>query len=66
MGEGSFWWGEAVMLFYWLCFATILVVIAHLIWPRGTDLALRSRLGRIRSGLSAPALGIAGGCRRSR
>ena len=42
--QASFWWGEAVMLFYWLCFATILVVIAHLIWPRGTDLALRSRL----------------------
>jgi ABC-2 type transport system permease protein len=60
VGEGSFWWGEAVMLFYWLCFATILIVIAHLIWPRGTDLALRSRLGRIRSGLSAPVLGIAG------
>jgi ABC-2 type transport system permease protein len=59
VGEGSFWWGEAVMLFYWLCFATILVVIAHLIWPRGTDLALRSRLGRIRSGLSAPVIGIA-------
>ena len=49
VGEGHFWWGEAVMLFYWLCFATILVVVAHLIWPRGTDLALRSRLSRIRS-----------------
>ena len=47
VGAGSFWWGEAVMLFYWLCFAIILVVIAHLLWPRGTDLALRSRLGRM-------------------
>jgi hypothetical protein len=60
MGAGTFWWGEAVMLFYWLCFAAILVVIAHLIWPRGTDLALRSRLGRIRSGLSSPVIAIAG------
>jgi ABC-2 type transport system permease protein len=60
VGEGSFWWGEAVMLFYWLCFATILVVIAHLLWPRGTDLAVRSRFRRIRAGLSAPVLGIAG------
>ncbi len=58
MGAGNFWKGEAVLLFYWLCFAAILVVIAHLIWPRGTDLALRSRLGRLRTGLSAPVIAI--------
>ena len=40
----AFWKGAAVFQFYWLCFAVILAVIAHLLWPRGTDLALRSRL----------------------
>jgi ABC-type transport system involved in multi-copper enzyme maturation permease subunit len=60
VGAGSFWRGAAVLQFYWLCFALILVAAAHLLWPRGTDLALRSRVRRLRSALSAPVLGIAG------
>ena len=44
VGAGSFWMGPAVLQFYWLCFAVILAVIAHLLWPRGTDLAVRVRL----------------------
>ena len=43
VGAGSFWKGEALR-FYWLCFAVILAVLAHLLWPRGTDLGLGVRL----------------------
>jgi ABC-2 type transport system permease protein len=60
VGAGSFWKGAAVLQFYWLCFAFILAVIAHLLWPRGTDLALRSRIRRMPRLVSAPALAIAG------
>ncbi|MFL6848000.1 MAG: ABC transporter permease subunit [Sphingomicrobium sp.] len=59
-GRGSFWFGAAVMQFYWLCFAVVLVVIAHLLWPRGTDLSLKVRGRRMRRYASATSLGIAG------
>jgi aminopeptidase N len=58
VGAGSFWKGAAVFQFYWLCFAVILTVIAHLLWPRGTDLALRSRFSRIGQRLSVPAIAL--------
>ncbi|MGE5564126.1 MAG: M1 family aminopeptidase [Bacillota bacterium] len=58
VGAGSFWKGAAVFQFYWFCFAVILVVVAHLLWPRGTDLSLRSRLRRVPHLVSAPALAI--------
>jgi ABC-type transport system involved in multi-copper enzyme maturation permease subunit len=60
VGSGSFWLGAAVFRFYWTCFAIILAVLAHLLWPRGTDLALRSRLRRLPRLAGAPALSIAG------
>ena len=47
VGAGSFWIGEATMQFYWLCFGLILAVIAHLLWPRGTDLGLGGRIKRM-------------------
>jgi aminopeptidase N len=58
VGQGSFWKGSAVFQFYWLCSAIILAVLAHLLWPRGTDLALRSRLKRLSQNASVPALAI--------
>jgi ABC-2 type transport system permease protein len=58
-GAGSFWKGAAVLQFYWFCFAVILTVAAHLLWPRGTDLGLRVRLRRARSYATAPAIAIA-------
>ncbi|MEA3080201.1 MAG: hypothetical protein QOF05_1609, partial [Sphingomonadales bacterium] len=58
VGAGSFWKGAALLQFYWLCFAAILAVAAHLLWPRGTDLALRSRFSHVRQRLTAPALAI--------
>jgi len=60
VGVGSFWKGTAVFQFYWLCFAVILAVLAHLLWPRGTDLSLRSRIKRVPQTASAAALAIIG------
>jgi ABC-2 type transport system permease protein len=60
VGSGTFWKGAAVFRLYWTCFAIILAVLAHLLWPRGTDLALRSRARRLPRLASAPALAIGG------
>jgi ABC-type transport system involved in multi-copper enzyme maturation permease subunit len=60
VGSGPFWFGAAVFRLYWTCFAIILAVLAHLLWPRGTDLALRSRLRRLPRFASAPVLAIGG------
>ena len=54
-GVGSFWKGAALFQLYWLLGALILAVIAHLLWPRGTDLGLRVRARRAaRRGFGAP------------
>jgi ABC-type transport system involved in multi-copper enzyme maturation permease subunit len=60
VGVGSFWKGAAVLQFYWLCFAVILAVTAHLLWPRGTDLGLGVRIRRMRAHATAMPLAIAG------
>ena len=60
VGAGSFWKGAVVLQFYWACFAVILAVIAHLLWPRGTDLGLGIRFRRMRRHASAAPLAIAG------
>jgi ABC-type transport system involved in multi-copper enzyme maturation permease subunit len=60
VGQGSFWWGAFVFRFYWAAFAVILAVIAHLLWPRGTDLGLRTRLKRLRHPGSPLPYAIAG------
>jgi len=52
--------GAAVLQFYWLCFALILAVLAHMLWPRGADLAVRNRLRRLPRMASAPLLAIIG------
>lgn len=46
-GTGGFWWGALVFQLYWLLFAIILVALAHILWPRGTDVGLRVRLRRL-------------------
>jgi len=58
VGAGSFWKGQAVFLVYWLCFALILCVIAHLLWPRGTDLSLRSRFSKVSQRVTFPAIAL--------
>ncbi len=62
VGAGSFWKGAAIFQFYWLCFAIILAVLAHMLWPRGTDLSVRSRLKRAPRLASIPLLAIIGIC----
>jgi ABC-2 type transport system permease protein len=59
-GSGGFAYGAWVMRGYWLAFGTILLVIAHLVWPRGTDTRWRSRLKRIRPGLKGAPLALVG------
>jgi len=60
VGAGSFWIGKAVFQFYWLCFGVILAVIAHLLWPRGTDLGLRVRIKKMRRYATAGPIALAG------
>ena len=60
VGAGSFWKGAAIFQFYWLCFAIILAAVAHMLWPRGTDLSVRSRLKRLPHMATLPVLAIIG------
>lgn len=52
------YWGR----FYWGCFAVILMVVAHIIWPRGSEVQLKPRLKRLRTQFGVrPALVAATG-----
>ncbi|HEX6161042.1 MAG TPA: ABC transporter permease, partial [Thermoanaerobaculia bacterium] len=51
-GAGSFWKGAWTLRLYWGAFALLLLVGAHLLWRRGTELRLKARLARARRGLS--------------
>jgi ABC-2 type transport system permease protein len=57
-GAGGFWIGAAWGRFYWFCFAMILMVAAHLLWPRGTDIALRPRFARIPQRLTVGSVSL--------
>ncbi len=58
-GEGSFWKGSATLQLYWGLFAALLAIAAHLLWPRGTDLAVGVRVRRIRRQLSPVPMALA-------
>ncbi|QJR09071.1 hypothetical protein DSM104443_00107 [Usitatibacter rugosus] len=45
-GLGRFWVGAAWFQFYWMAFALVLVVFAHLLWRRGTETRLKPRATR--------------------
>jgi hypothetical protein len=45
-GAGSFWIGAWAFRLYWAAFALILLVVAHLLWRRGTETRLKPRLER--------------------
>ncbi len=60
IGQGSFWKGTLTLQVYWLLFAVILTAIAHLLWPRGTDLGLRVRVRRFASRSARVPLAVAG------
>jgi ABC-type transport system involved in multi-copper enzyme maturation permease subunit len=59
-GAAGFWWGQSVMQFYWLCCAVLFVVLAHLLWPRGTDVAVGVRVRKMRRYATAAPLAIGG------
>ena len=46
-GLGRFWIGQAWFQLYWAAFATMLLVLAHALWRRGTTVALRPRLAQM-------------------
>ncbi|MGA8810038.1 MAG: M1 family aminopeptidase [Thermoanaerobaculia bacterium] len=47
-GAGSFWKGPWTFRLYWGAFAVLLLLSAHLLWRRGTEIRLKPRLARAR------------------
>lgn len=43
-GDGGFWVGATWARAYWLAGGVLLMLLAHLVWPRGTVTAVRPRL----------------------
>lgn len=61
-GLGRFWIGQAWFQLYWAAFATMLLVLSHALWRRGTTVALRPRLAQVGQhlrGTPAAILGVA-------
>jgi ABC-type transport system involved in multi-copper enzyme maturation permease subunit len=59
-GAGSFWKGAWVFRAYWGALAILLLVAAHLLWRRGTEIRLKPRLARARRRLAGEPGWIAG------
>lgn len=57
IGGPAGWW----LRLYWSAFALILIVLAHLLWRRGTETRLKARLARVPAQLrGVPGILIAG------
>jgi ABC-2 type transport system permease protein len=54
-GYGQYVGGLFWFTFYWTLFSGILIVIAHLMWQRGTETSYRIRLAQARARLGKPA-----------
>lgn len=54
-GAGSFWIGAWTFRLYWGAFAVLLLLVAHLLWRRGTEIRLKPRLALARRRLAGPA-----------
>ncbi|HEX6904903.1 MAG TPA: M1 family aminopeptidase [Thermoanaerobaculia bacterium] len=54
-GAGSFWRGAWTVRIYWGAFAVLLLLAAHLLWRRGTEIRLRPRLAAARRRLTGGA-----------
>ncbi len=54
-GLGQFWIGWVIVKLYWVAFAIGLLVIAHVLWRRGTVSHLSARLKRLPQRLKGPA-----------
>ncbi|HEV2149729.1 MAG TPA: ABC transporter permease [Longimicrobiaceae bacterium] len=53
-GAGSFWKGAWTFRVYWGAFAVLLLVAAHVLWRRGTEVRLKPRLALARRRLAGP------------
>jgi len=51
-GAASFWTGPWTFRIYWGAFAVLLLLAAHLLWRRGTEIRLRPRLAHARRRLT--------------
>ncbi|HEY0160395.1 MAG TPA: M1 family aminopeptidase [Thermoanaerobaculia bacterium] len=59
-GAGSFWIGAWALRLYWGAFAVLLLVGAHLLWRRGTEIRLKPRLASARRRLAGTPGLVAG------
>ncbi len=59
-GAGSFWKGPWTFRLYWGAFAVLLLLAAHLLWRRGTEVRLRPRLASARRRLGGAPGWVAG------
>jgi len=59
-GAGSFWWGAWTVRLYWGAFAVLLLVAAHLLWRRGTEIRLSPRLAAARRRMTGALGWVAG------
>ena len=59
-GTGSFWKGAWMLRAYWGAFAVLLLIAAHLLWRRGTEIRLRPRLAAARQRLRGTTGLVAG------
>ncbi|HYR27926.1 MAG TPA: M1 family aminopeptidase, partial [Thermoanaerobaculia bacterium] len=59
-GAGHFWIGGWTFRLYWGAFAVLLLVAAHLLWRRGTEIRLKPRVALARRRLVGPAGWVAG------
>ena len=59
-GAGSFWKGAWAVRLYWGAFAVLLLVAAHLLWRRGTEVRLKPRIAAARRRLTGRAGLVAG------
>ncbi|HEX9953379.1 MAG TPA: M1 family aminopeptidase [Rubricoccaceae bacterium] len=60
-GAGSFWKGAWTLRLYWGAFSTLLLVCAHLLWGRGTEVRLKPRLALARRRLAGSPGWVVGG-----
>jgi ABC-2 type transport system permease protein len=59
-GAASFWAGAWTVRLYWGALALLLLVVAHLLWRRGTEIRLKPRLALARRRIAGPAGWVAG------
>ena len=55
VGTGIFWKAAWAFRGFWVATAALLLVAAHVLWPRGTDTRLRPRLRRVSARFTRPA-----------